>query len=257
MSKNRMDNALVFYDLDVKNIDVEGFYAYILEWFKKYDQVPTRMALSGENVKPSTKTKTFKHYDKVLKENNYEKIEYIWLGSTPADAKYDTSDAIFSIELSLDSKPYVTIVFDDAVIPFSKDSMALLAKDLSSFFKSNYAIGFQRHNDKGPSCYAMGVIYNGGYSDIENAVIAKWLYGYPKEYNPGDLRDVYPLNFISQAHLERQVEGKSFKQWIELSPHHGTLESVTDTLWMWSLNEGDISSVREALKNADLLVVYR
>ena len=87
-------------------------------------------------------------------------------------------------------------------------------------------------------------------------MITKWFHTYGKEkrYKLGDLRDVYPINFLSSPHLERDVYGQSLKNWILSSSDHGELKQLDETLWSWHIEEEKISSVREDLRNTGILL---
>ncbi|MBN9565641.1 MAG: hypothetical protein J0G29_06085, partial [Alphaproteobacteria bacterium] len=70
----------------------------------------------------------------------------------------------------------------------------------------------------------------------------------------GMLRDVYPLNFLSQAHLANQVEGMPFDQWVASDLARGTLNPLTDSMWSWRVEEDNIPAIREALRPTGLVL---
>ena len=257
---DKLGNCIAFYDVDPSSFKTENWYNFILDWFKEYHQIPTRMGLIGKYVNPSTQTKTFKHYDKVIREIEFQKITSLWVGSTPQERRDDYSDAVFGASFSFITKGKDSVLtFDDAVIPFTHKAVEALVIRATKYFMSAYAIAFQRHLKKGPLYYAQGMILNGGYTEQEEDYIARWFhrYGDPEEYEVGDLRDIYPMNFISYAHLRRPVGNMQLKNWIHSSPQHGRLRPLTDVLWSWIVGPDDIPTVREELKKANLLVVYR
>ena len=54
----------------------------------------------------------------------------------------------------------------------------------------------------------------------------------------GHLREIYPINFINENHLEYEVFQKTnLKYWIEESNYRGKLEQVTDELWAWTIED--------------------
>jgi hypothetical protein len=62
----------------------------------------------------------------------------------------------------------------------------------------------------------------------------------PQEYPMGDLRDIYPINILYDAHLERvlsfDIGSITLEKWMRADPLHGTLEPLTGTdpatLWL-------------------------
>src|SRR6476469_9357491 len=146
---DKLANCIAFYDVDPSSFKIENWYYFILDWFKKHKQIPTKMTLDGKYVKPSTKTRTFKHYDKVLREIKFKEIDDLWIGSTPKDAHFDQPDAIFGASFGFDRKGEFSILtFDNVVIPFTYQFIEDLVIKATQYFISTYAISFQRHFDK-------------------------------------------------------------------------------------------------------------
>jgi hypothetical protein len=260
MSRKGICNCLVFYDLQSKKPNLEAWYNRIIEWLSENNQTPKRMGLSGEGVKKSTQTKTFKHYDKVLKEKNFKNIDHIWIGAMPPDFKTDDDDdSFFTIHLRMTSPdPSLVICFDDSILGFDQSYVEKFGQEMASYFDARYGIAYQRDFTKGPGWYAHGVIAGIPRKpefDHERSLITKWFHTYGKEdYNLGDLRDIYPINFLSSPHLERDVDGQSLKSWILSSPDRGDLKQLNETIWSWHVPEERISSVREDLRNTGILL---
>jgi hypothetical protein len=86
--------------------------------------------------------------------------------------------------------------------------------------------------------------------------IACWFHKYndPKYWHIGMLRDIYPLNFLSKAHLENQIKGLPFDQWVAADPVRGTLKPLTNSMWSWRVEEDNISTIREALRPTGLVL---
>lgn len=242
-------NSIAFYNFEGQ-VDVKGIYEYTVELFKKHNNPPTRFGLSHPTIKAG-KTKTFKHGDKKIRELEFKGITAIELYAPPPDHNDDMFDAIFLMHLRLKQDDTGFILgFDNAILGFDLNTINSIAKDIAGFLNPGYGIAYQRDFDKGPSLYAYGVIGNEGYSDEEEKNIAKWMhiYGDPERYREGDLRDIYPYNFLSEAHLVRNVGDKTLKEWIMLSSEHGTLTPLTEKLWTWEVPQENISSVRELLR---------
>ncbi len=71
----------------------------------------------------------------------------------------------------------------------------------------------------------------------------------------GGLHDVYELNILSTAHLEREaLSGRSLATWIA-SGDHGELIKVTDNVHLWHVPEKQLSFIRMSFLSAGLLLV--
>jgi hypothetical protein len=246
-------NTLVFYDIDHSRTNIKGWYEFILDFFNKHQQMPDRASVHGIGIPQTGKTKTFKHCEKILRAKDFKDINYIWFASYAKELGKDSRDSTFEVEVDIERNPVVTLCFDSNIICYNSNLIIALAKEIPSYFNTGYGIFYQRDFNQGPSWYARGIISGlPRTKDFEEArrKISKWMhiYGDPEEYQHGDLRDIYLLNFISQAHLDRAIGAKTLKDWILASDKHGTLSPLTDKLWTWEVPQENIEYVREELR---------
>lgn len=69
------------------------------------------------------------------------------------------------------------------------------------------------------------------------------------------LRDVFPLNYLVDAHLNIKVNGSLLPDWIAAQPSRGELKKLIDGLWCWQVaSHADRTQIRSVLDNAGLLV---
>lgn len=155
-------------------------------------------------------------------------------------------------------KNTLTVIIDDSL---SKNIVNFLY-ELFNFLdkKSGFDFGFIQNitYKKRPEYYNHGIIGN-DWSKADEEKIWSWSMNFNRhdgKYQPGDLRDVYPYNIVSDLHLNRDVHGQSLESWIKSEPSHGTLEKITDTHWLWSIDEKDIPHAQDVLSSANLLVAY-
>ena len=74
-----------------------------------------------------------------------------------------------------------------------------------------------------------------------------------RNYQTGDLRDIYPMNIPSSLHLDREVLGMRFEDWVS-NQAHGKLELLDENLFAWCVDEKDIPEVREVLKPTGMML---
>ena len=109
-----------------------------------------------------------------------------------------------------------------------------------------------------PDCYNDGVVGN-DWPALEMEKMRSWNINSNRKdgkYQPGDLRDVYPYNIISDLHLNRDVHGQTLESWIKSDRRHGALEKLTQTHWLWTIEDEHIPDAQDVLSRANLLVAY-
>jgi hypothetical protein len=71
----------------------------------------------------------------------------------------------------------------------------------------------------------------------------------------GFLREIYPINFISDIHLNHKVSSKmTLKNWIESENHRGNLTKSTNELYAWTIPDEDLESVTKLLAPTGILL---
>lgn len=253
--RGKIGNCLVFHDFEDEPYDLKGWFYYAIEWFQQNGLIPSKMGGVGK----SRKTVTFKYGVKFLENNNFEGVSGIWMAALPPDVHIEMFDALFSVHFNLGIQGSTLVLcFDDDILKFSRESLEKLVKDISAYFRAKYGYAYQREFTKGPSFYPFGVIGgNAKLSDEEEDAITKWgiEYGGSKgSYHRGQLRDIYPMNLLSEAHLNHPILGTTLQKWIASSPDHGELKPLTDLLWEWWVPEPLIDSVREALRATGIVI---
>lgn len=151
------------------------------------------------------------------------------------------------------------LYFHNSIIPFDKKNVEGLIQEISTYVTSEYGIVYQRDFSKGPGLYVGDIIAGLEFSTAEEEEadrIGEWWRAYflGGNYRLGLLRDIYPMNLLSEAHLREPVLGTTLKDWIESSPQYGELKALTPNLWSWSLSAEEIDQVREALRPTGLLI---
>ena len=264
MKKEETCTAIALYDLDKQAVDLRGLFTFFEAWFLQKGYTPKRGSADGEGIK-ATKTWTFKYTKKFLEKRNFENIVAFWFAAYPPEWDYDATDGLFSVQVELEDQGFFNLYFHNSIVLFERGLVETLIKDISRYLRAYYGIVYQRDFDKGPGLYAGGVItgLDRGSSlpeiQKERDNIGKWWKKYMLNtgtdgYHLGQLRDIYPMNLLSEAHLKETVFGKSLKEWIESSPEHGELKPLTDILWEWWVPENKIPTVCDELLPSGLII---
>jgi hypothetical protein len=68
---------------------------------------------------------------------------------------------------------------------------------------------------------------------------------------------VYHLQILTKAHLALMVGAKTLQAWVESSPKHGKLQTITPELWSWTIEDkNDVHEANVALFKANLLAAW-
>jgi hypothetical protein len=73
----------------------------------------------------------------------------------------------------------------------------------------------------------------------------------------GVFRDIYPINFLNELHLDARLQAQSVGAWILADPKRGSLRRLNDQIWTWNLPHFRVRSVRREFIEAGLLIAYR
>jgi hypothetical protein len=132
---------------------------------------------------------------------------------------------------------------------------------MSQLLTLRYGLGYFRSFDLGPDIYAAGMVTGIGYSKEEMAEadrIGAWFRERMAQnrHLSGYLRDVYPLNVISDKHLSQRVGGVRLADWIGRSSARGTLRQLPGGATLWRIDEANVEGVRNTLAPTGLLIAY-
>ncbi|HEX7860802.1 MAG TPA: hypothetical protein VF773_10775 [Verrucomicrobiae bacterium] len=136
-----------------------------------------------------------------------------------------------------------------------------LLNRLLECFETTYGYQYERLQSKGPTLFAFGLVAGLGFSSgemIEADAIARWGRGGidDRRYLHGVLRDVFPLNLLSRAHLAMAIENRTLETWIRHSKDRGTLLQLVNDRYIWKVGSQQISHVQLELTRAGLLISH-
>jgi hypothetical protein len=163
-----------------------------------------------------------------------------------------------------------TAVFSYDCNDIDVDLYAAITQEFSSIAGSIYGHAFLRPISLGPVMYAYDLMYSVGVegaNDVRRAEerqVNLWreerldlvVQNKPAAFRHllGMLRDVFPMNVLTPAHVRHQVFGKTLAEWIMSSEVRGHLQEVSKEVWVWILPRRDLANVRLALKSCGMLI---
>ena len=232
-----------------QNYNASQWYDTMLAFFDGLGYQPDYGACSTPNYSPRKAIK-LKSLQKKLNSIEFEEIELMSLYATLENFK-SLLDGWY-VYASINMKQLTSMVcFDNHVQEFDKDMMKKTILDMFDCIDVKYGIAYQRDFNLGPAVYALGGISGLNYDEVDRAErdkITKWLHDSYKNrsYLKGMLRDVYPVNILTDIHLNRDIGDKTLKQWIQ-EESIGDLYSINNFLWMWVLDNTSINTARSHL----------
>jgi hypothetical protein len=159
-----------------------------------------------------------------------------------------------------------TMVF---TVPGSLDlrsgSLRELCKAVAQFCEVRYGIVYEWQKACGPTYYGLGIVQSSQHchiSPIEEEKIGIWFReridsrdsAARNRHLSGKLRDVYPLNFLSDVHLNVPLRGMTMREWIESNAGRGSLEKLAGKSWSWTIPSKSLGEIRKCLAQEGLII---
>ncbi|MGB1229940.1 MAG: hypothetical protein ACPG7U_02085 [Holosporaceae bacterium] len=184
--------------------------------------------------------------------------------NAPADDLEDTFRHSIFLWIDVeapDQKPSFVLVYDAVLADFGPAVITTFLKRFAAPCQPLYGYAFKRPFRLGPEFYVFGTLQGitslSDDPDIARAAeeVTLWKNHYVMPdgtYTLGDLRDVYPYNWLCATHLARKItvagHTQTLKAFIKASPDHGSLLSAGADRWIWHLDEAQRLKVRNLLK---------
>ncbi|HEY3639295.1 MAG TPA: hypothetical protein VGK90_14195 [Rhizomicrobium sp.] len=111
-----------------------------------------------------------------------------------------------------------------------------------SFF--GYAQGFEDLRSTGGDL--MGESDAGGWGQF-------YLQNYTTAFNEPIIRDIYPVNLLTTAHLDREAGDVTVRDLISEHKEWGKITKLADNWFLWCVPSGEIDAARDAFQSRELL----
>ncbi|CAM2183486.1 conserved hypothetical protein [Burkholderia cepacia] len=123
-----------------------------------------------------------------------------------------------------------------------------------------YAIAYDAKNSSIAFKYSTGVNLVGIFPFENTSLFTRELPNRSPgsaSYEGAKLRMVYPLNVLNEEHLEIRVNDLSLKEWIGSDSSRGSLESISNGMWIWSVDATALPEVNNACGEAGILLAWQ
>ncbi|WP_175882465.1 hypothetical protein [Burkholderia sp. BCC0044] len=76
-------------------------------------------------------------------------------------------------------------------------------------------------------------------------------------YEREKLRMIYPFNVLNDNHLEIRVDDLSLREWIISDSSRGFLRNIPNNMWLWTVEDADLTEVNNACGEAGILLAWQ
>ncbi len=184
------------------------------------------------------------------------------IGFSAAHVPSGDTDAatLASIMVSASRSQFLVSGHSDLLNP-DPTTISPIIRDVETVYPIRY--GYQYVIDKyyGPGLHAVGMfLYHyvdkrklPEFSSSETNRTANWFNRGNEKMPQGALRDVFPLNLLSQIHRSRLIDGIPLFDWIRQDPARGHLENISQALWAWHVPDDKCVELGDKFEAAGLL----
>lgn len=250
--RDSLCNCLALHGGEGFSVNLEKWYQYAIKWMESLGSSIDNISIEAPDF--PNEIVPFRELERRLDTRALSRIKEITLYGGSRQKKQLMFDWI--VQCSADeSERTVSFFYDSELSCDFKGDLMTLVSNAISFTRFQYGYGFQKQYSKGPDMYIYGVstgLEFGSKATEEADRIARWMYLKTDE-RVSRLRDVYPLNVLTNRHLDMQMKHESLKNWITKKKKRGTLEQLNEMLWVWHVDDRHISKVADVLAKHGLL----
>jgi len=226
-------------------------------WLEPLGQTPNYAAAKAPGL--TGKAVAYRRVRNKLDEPTIEEAKYVELLTMPAgDENFLEPPVSASIS---GSRHDAFVAVDTEIHKVCQNEWVALASRIHAAIPFVYGYQYVLPYSVGPGFYAHGTVYGGFASrSHEEELRTRWSHvRLSPEKNPRDqrIRQVYALQFLSDAHLRLPVGAITLREWIEATPRRGWLRALLPGCWTWSVPEPSaIDTANRELFAAGLLSAW-
>lgn len=185
----------------------------------------------------------------VITKQAWEGLDYLWLREPENLSEFS---AICNLTNGIGRR--ASFHLDEAFIADAAGVMTSWLGEVTRKLRPTYGFMRSMAYKWQPDGYVSGTVMGVRPTDESNRR-ADFGYVVRREHRGLDLkfRDIYPVNLISQSHLNVLVDGIPLLTWIE-NGTRGKIEQTSDVTWKWSLQPLEMQRVRRTMLDSGHLI---
>ncbi len=154
----------------------------------------------------------------------------------------------------------ITLGFGEFLSNLTLSYISRFVDSFASLSEFAYGMCYSRSFNLGPDLYAYGMITGQERTadeKLDEDRITAWLHDRinEKRHLKGYLRDVYPMNILSEKHLLREVDGQLLPEWIASDTARGTIRKIGIANWLWTVPNESLPNMQAILRSRGLTIV--
>ncbi|MBN3833772.1 hypothetical protein [Burkholderia sp. Ac-20344] len=140
------------------------------------------------------------------------------------------------------------------------EKIEVFLENVASHLSCKYAIAYDAEKSSVAYKYSTGVNLARIFPFENTSLFTRELPGRvpgSASYEGAKLRMIYPLNVLNEEHLEIRVNDLSLREWITSDSSRGSLKSIPNGMWLWSVKGTDLPEVNNACGEAGILLAWQ
>lgn len=133
---------------------------------------------------------------------------------------------------------------------------------ITKLYPAKYGYGYILDAALGPEFHAVGMLYRrvsdagiaASLPEQEQNRAGRWSNQREKALADGILRDVLPVNYLTEVHAETRINGQRLFDWIRQDSSRGVLRQVRSGAWLWRVAEAHCLGLGQKFESAGLLI---
>ncbi len=256
---NRLYSAICLYDVrvDLTLSDIGKYFLKIVEDLTSMAQRPPDWMSTASWPKVKPYGRMIKKLPDILRTEASIGVGFQCDPTKKFDCDYLTLEFDFK-KTDFEGCPTWIIKGDADLLPLGSERSLGLAKGACTFFQPVYGFGFQKTLAWGPSFAAHGMLTQEDRTQREKDIIVGWGAATERGFHRiGYLRDIYPLNFLNETHLRREIQGVSMRTYIQKSKQNGSLSVISPDVTLWNVEEEHIPRLIDEFGKARIIFDYK
>ncbi|WP_421857044.1 hypothetical protein [Oricola sp.] len=218
-----------------RELDAEAILPLALETFKTHGIEPNFCTVGFKGVTEG-KGLTFKTIRKRLEDGTYKELNHLSVLRLYTKGYPNSEDFSVSLDLSFGNDLVVFMYPIDPQRPDLRPARRFVA-DILSVLTLKYGFALDIPLRLTPRHCAMGFMPFHVHDGLKES--GAWQVAWrDKTYATGLFRHVFCLNVLSKPHMEANVGGVSFADWVK-KPGHGDVEQLSEHVWLWTVPRKD------------------
>lgn len=257
-----LEAAFVAYGVTLTTSVIQELYERFVDLHRQWSgELPSLAVIHGAGF--SGKKVTFKAADRKLKKLGFDGVAHVTLFSTFPGIQPQSSG--YTVYSNVDTERAKVILAGTTSYLLLDGAMQARVEAIFDLCRARYGYGLTRETDRGGpiSFYARGMatyLDKPSLEEEEEQLTTQWWGFYverQKVYENGELRDLYPWNYLNEKQLAMPIGGTTLRDWIRSDASRGLLEDRGSGLMLWSLTPVQITELRDTVKDAGLLFNWK